>query len=108
MRIAVAVDKKGEDARVADRFARSPYLAIASVEGGEVREIRFVDNPGKEAFGGAAVKTLQALTEMGVDVVIGPGFGPNAVAMAEELGLKRIIVSPGTPLMEAIRNAISK
>ncbi len=107
MRIAVAVDRSGEGARVAERFARSPFLAIVDVEGGEIKDIKFMPNPGKEAFGGAAVKTLQALSELDVEVVVGPGFGPNAVAMAEELGIKRVIVEPGTPLEEAVKRAIS-
>ena len=92
---------------VADRFARSPFLAVAEVEDGEIREIRFIKNPGREALGGAAVKTLQALAELDVKIIVGPAFGPNAVAMAEELGMRRITVAPGTPLREALEKAIS-
>ncbi len=106
-RIGIATeDEKGLDDVVAERFARAPKLTIITIdEKGEIKDIKVIDNPGAAATSGAAVKTLQVLIDEGVDVVIGPAFGPNAQAIIAEMNMKSLQLPKGTPVREAVNEA---
>ncbi len=106
-RIGIATeDEKGLDDVVASRFARAPKLTIIEVdEKGEVKSVKVIDNPGAQASSGAAVKTIQALIDEGVDVVVGPAFGPNAQAILAEMNIKSLTLPQGTSVRKALEEA---
>ncbi|RUM47405.1 MAG: dinitrogenase iron-molybdenum cofactor biosynthesis protein [Hyperthermus sp.] len=106
-KIAIASeDSKGLDDVVASRFARAPKFTIVELdEKGEVQNIKIIDNPGAQATGGAAIKAIQALINEGVDIVIGPAFGPNAQAVLAEMKIKNMVIPAGTRIRDAIEKA---
>ena len=109
-RIAIATENhKGLEDRVAERFARSPTLTIIDVgTNGEIKNVKIIDNPGAQASSGAAVKTIQALVNEGVEIVVGPAFGPNAQAILYEMNIKAVTASPGTSVREAVEKALKE
>jgi len=89
MRVAFASDEnKGLESIVSDKFGRAKYFVIVEVEDGDSKLVGVVENPGTEAKSGAGMKAVQKLVEEGVEAVVAGGFGPNALAGLEELGIK--------------------
>lgn len=104
VKVAIATEsRRGLDDVVAPRFARAGTFTIIDLgsEGGVV-SVKVIDNPAAESPGGAGVRATQLLADEGVEVVVGPGFGPNAAAILAELGIKTVTVPPGTPVKEAV------
>ncbi len=112
MRIAFAADSdRGLDAKIADRFARAPYIIVVEVSDNVVKEVKTISNPGVSASGGAAAKVAQLLSNEKVNVAVGPSFGPNAEAILSQMGIKTVAVRPGITVNEAleqVRNQIEK
>ncbi len=104
MKVAFAADSdRGLDAKIADRFARAPYIVIVEVsENWAVKEVKTVSNPGVSASGGAAARVAQLLSNENVRVAVGPSFGPNAEAILSQMGIKTVIVQPGITVNEAL------
>ncbi|RLF01298.1 MAG: iron-molybdenum cofactor-binding protein, partial [Thermoprotei archaeon] len=79
MRIAFASEEdNGLDSIVSRKFGRATYFIMVDVEGGNVKSVRTIKNPGAYASGGAAIRAVQELINNNVDVVVAGGFGPNA------------------------------
>ncbi len=104
VKIAIASQNgNGLDDVVADRFGRAQYFTIIELdEKGNIVNIKVVENPGATASGGAGVKAVQKLVEEGVEIVVGPSFGPNAKALLDEMGIKAITIPPNTPIRRVV------
>ncbi len=103
MKVAVAIEfNNGENSPVASRFARAPFFAIVDVENKQIRSLNIVNNPHAFGRGGVGVAVAQWLASMGVQVAIGPSFGPNATYALQSLGIRIVMVPPGTPLKVAV------
>jgi len=106
MRVAVPVDRDmGVNSPVAYRFARAPYFAIVDIDNGKISSISVVPNPNAMARGGAGPAAAQWLANQHVNVVLTPQVGPNAAAALNAMGIRILIASPGTPLIQALRSA---
>lgn len=103
-KIAIASNSKdGLNDIVASRFGRAPTFTIIELDDkGDIISVKVIENPGANAPGGAGVKAVQALINEGVDIVVGPSFGPNAKAILDEMNIKTITIPAGTKISEAI------
>ncbi len=109
-RVAVVTEgRSGLDDVVAQRFGRAPTITIVDLGAdGGIAGIRIIENPGASASGGAAVKTVQVLVKEGVDLVVGPSFGPNAQAILVEMNIRSLVVGPGTKVRDALAAALKE
>ncbi len=106
-KIAIASENGGGlDDIVASRFARAPKFTIVELdEKGGIVNVKVIDNPGAQATGGAAIKAIQALINEGVDLVVGPAFGPNAQAVLAEMNIKSMTAPAGTKIRDVVEQA---
>ncbi len=88
---------------IADRFGRAPVFTIVELdEQGNIVNVKVIENPGAQAASGAGVKSVQALVNEGVDIAVGPNFGPNAQVLLEEMNIKPVRIPAGTKIAEAL------
>ena len=108
VKIAFACENnKGLDSNISARFGRAPFFAIVEVTNGEVKEVRVIENPGASQPSGAGIRAVQKLVKERVEAVVAGGFGPNALAALEELGIKRVELS-GIKVGEAVQRALKE
>ena len=88
MRIAVSVESDDLEGRVSPFFGRCPGFLILEVEGKAVKSHRFIDNPARNAMGGAGIVAAKAVVEKKVEAVISGNLGPNAGLILEQSGVK--------------------
>ena len=108
MRIAVPSSKSGglEDT-IATVFARAPVFTIIDIENGEIKDVKVIQNRAMNVPSGAGPMLVQMLIKEGVEAVIVPQLGPNAMAALQAAGIKVYTFPPGTPIKEAVEK-ISK
>jgi predicted Fe-Mo cluster-binding NifX family protein len=75
MKIALPVTSKEENCVLDSRFGRGSFYYIFDTENGS---FEIVDNPAKQARGGAGIQAVEYLINKGVGSVIVPEMGPNA------------------------------
>ncbi|MFP3283330.1 MAG: NifB/NifX family molybdenum-iron cluster-binding protein [Nitrososphaeria archaeon] len=104
MRAAFTVDDdEGLDSIVSSKFGRAKYFVIVDLgDGDTVMGVRTVANPGASTSGGAGMKAVQELVNNKIDVVVSGGFGPNALAALEELGIGHVEIS-GMRISDALK-----
>ncbi|NJE02773.1 NifB/NifX family molybdenum-iron cluster-binding protein [Thermococcus sp. MV11] len=108
MRIAIPTNGGGLEDTVAPVFARAPAFLIADVdENGNVTNSRVIQNGAAMAGGGAGPMAVQTLINEGVEAIIAPQVGPNALGAIQAAGIKLYQVAPGTPVEEAIKAVTS-
>lgn len=104
MKVAfISEENKGLNSIVSRRFGRAQYLIIVDLEGSSVKDFSVFQNPGSIATSGAAIKTVQKLIDIGVDMIVAGAFGPNAVTALDGVGIKYKELS-GVPVREALKN----
>lgn len=104
LRVAIAIDgERGLEDGVAHEFGRCKAFAIVDIEGGVVKRVEMVRNPGAQLSHGKGPVAAKRLAEMGVGAAICGEFGPGASAMLDELGIRRIAVEPGRRALDALR-----
>jgi len=86
----VAVSAVSEDIKqpVNLVFGRCPGYVIAEIDGKEVKETKFVQNPGMSTGMGAGIAAAQAVAGQGVQAVISGNVGPNAFMVLQQSGIK--------------------
>ncbi|WP_297465715.1 NifB/NifX family molybdenum-iron cluster-binding protein [Thermococcus sp.] len=108
MKIAIPTNGGGLNDTVAPVFARAPAFYIVEVdENGNVISEKIIQNPASAAGGGAGPMAVQTLINEGVEAIIAPQVGPNALGAIQAAGIKLYQVSPGTPVEEAIKAVVS-
>ncbi|AFL95981.1 putative dinitrogenase iron-molybdenum cofactor biosynthesis protein 2 [Thermococcus cleftensis] len=108
MRIAIPTNGGGLEDTVAPVFARAPAFLIADVdENGNVTNSKVIQNGAAMAGGGAGPMAVQTLINEGVEAIIAPQVGPNALGALQAAGIKLYQVAPGTPVEEAIKAVTS-
>jgi predicted Fe-Mo cluster-binding NifX family protein len=75
MKIAIATTEKNEQSVIAERFGRSMYYAVYDTEN---EQFEFLDNPARDARGGAGVQASEFLVSKGIQSVIALEIGPKA------------------------------
>lgn len=94
MRIAFISEENNKlDSMISKRFGRAPYLIIVDHDNKEIKNVVEMRNPGSIASSGAAIKTVQALIDNDVDVIVAGGYGPNAITALDSVGIKCIEAS---------------
>ncbi|WP_456366337.1 NifB/NifX family molybdenum-iron cluster-binding protein [Thermococcus sp.] len=107
MRVAVPINGGGRNDTVAPVFARAPAFYIAEVdEKGNVMNEKVIQNGAAMAGGGAGPMAVQTLINEGVEAIISPQVGPNALGAIQAAGIKLYQVAPGTPVEEAIKAVV--
>ena len=108
MRIAVPTNGGGLEDSVAPVFARAPAFLIADVdEKGNIINSKVIQNSAAMAGGGAGPMAVQTLINEGVEAIVAPQVGPNALGAIQAAGIKLYQVAPGTPVKEAIKAVVS-
>ncbi|WP_297552286.1 NifB/NifX family molybdenum-iron cluster-binding protein, partial [Thermococcus sp.] len=108
MRIAIPTNGGGLNDTVAPVFARAPAFLIVDVdENGNVVGEKVIQNPAMNAAGGAGPLAVQTLINEGVEAIVAPQVGPNALGAIQAAGIKLYQVAPGTPVEEAIKAVTS-
>jgi len=69
-------------------FGRCPGYVIAEIEGKEVKETKFVQNPGMNTGMGAGIAAAQVVAGQGAQAVISGNVGPNAFMVLQQSGIK--------------------
>jgi len=106
MRIAIpSANGGGLDDTIAPVFARAPAFTIVDVENGEIKNVKVIQNQMAYA-GGAGPMAVQRLIDEGVDVVIAPQIGPNAMGALQAAGISYYLFPAGTPIKEAVEKVI--
>jgi len=107
MKIAFACSGKGglED-QISDRFGRCSSFTIVEVEEGRIKSVNVIPNPGLQAGSGAGIKAIKTVVNSGAKVIVAGSLGPNAMAAAQELGIKHISVS-GKKVKDALNEVIA-
>ncbi len=107
MKIAVPSSANGglEDT-IAPVFARAPVFTIIEVENSEIKNVKTIQNPAVSAPSGAGPMAVQMLINEGVDAVIAPSVGPNALGAIQAAGIKVYTFPPGISIREAVESVI--
>ncbi len=86
----VAVSAVSEDLKqpVNLVFGRCPGYVIAEIDGKEVKETKFVQNPGISSGMGAGIAAAQAVASQNVQAVISGNVGPNAFMVLQQSEIK--------------------
>lgn len=102
-KVAVATEGPGGlDDVVSSRFGRCPSFTIVTIEGGNIKDVKVVQNQAAFAARGAGIAAIQALTSEGVTVIVAGRFGPWASQASTQLGVQIVMVPPGTRVRDAI------
>ncbi|ASJ01156.1 NifB/NifX family molybdenum-iron cluster-binding protein [Thermococcus gorgonarius] len=108
MKIAIPTNGGGRNDTVAPVFARAPAFYIAEVdENGNIISEKVLQNPASTVGGGAGPMAVQTLINEGVEAIIAPQVGPNALGAIQAAGIRLYQVAPGTPVEEAIKAVVS-
>ncbi len=108
MKVAVPTNGGGLNDTVAPVFARAPAFFIAEVdEKGNVTNEKVIQNGAAMAGGGAGPMAVQTLINEGVEAIIAPQVGPNALGAIGAAGIRLYQVAPGTPVEEAVKMVAS-
>jgi len=67
-------------------FGKAPFYVIVDVENGEIKDVDFTQNPGHS--GGACGNAVMNIKNLGADVLIVSGIGPNPLMRFKEEGIK--------------------
>lgn len=94
MKIAISAHQATNDTPFSERFARCDYFIIYNTENNEWNAI---ENPAKDATGGAGTKVVQFLSENNITSVITGHYGPNAFKALKIASIKAYEAKEGTP-----------
>lgn len=107
MRIAIpSANGGGLEDTIAPVFARAPVFTIVDVENGEIKNVKVIQNQAAYAGGGAGPMAVQMLINEGVDTIIAPQVGPNAMGALQAAGIAYYLFPAGTPIKEAVEKVI--
>lgn len=87
MKIAIASEEKGLDARMDSRFGRCAYFAIYD---GDNKSTEFFPNPAKDSPEGAGPEAVKFIASKGVKRVVASEFGRKAEAMLNKLQIEMV------------------
>lgn len=104
VRVAIAsVGREGLNDQVAPQFGRCPTFTIVDVVNGGIVNVEVRDNIYAMQPHGAGFAVVQFLAGLGVNIVVGSRFGPNASQALASLGIQVQTVPAGTRVKDALR-----
>jgi len=84
MKIAVAASSKTAKASVSNMAAKCPYYLIFNNKG-ELIEV--IDNPYRDASGGAGPSAANFLVQRGIDIIVAGSFGSKMIDALKNKGI---------------------
>ncbi len=105
MKIAITSTENKLEAKLDSRFGRCSYFAIYNVE---TNSTEFLENPNKDATGGAGPASAQFIAKEGVTQVISGEFGGKAKSIMESLEIQMIMINDKDKTIQDILNTINK
>lgn len=103
-KVAIAtVSDKGLKDQVSTAFAKTETFTIIELENSKVKGVEIVKNPAVSLERGRGPLVVQTLKKCNVNVAIASEFGPGVSATLEKHRIQKIIVKPGTPVMDVVR-----
>ena len=85
MKIAIPVNENNVNTEVCPSFGRTYFFMIYDTN---TNESEFYDNAANTTAGGAGIKASQALINLGVEAVITPRMGNNALDVLNGANIK--------------------
>ena len=106
-KVAVATEGLGGlDDVVSPRFGRCPSFTIVTIESGNIKYVKVIQNQAAFAARGAGIAAVQALANEGVKVIVAGRFGPWASQASMQFGMQMVMVPPGIRVRDAINGYI--
>lgn len=100
MKICIPARGQGLDAEVDDRFGRAPYFVFYDTESKKAESIK---NPVPGGEDGAGPEAAQILAKNGVEFLVIPRIGGNALSALKAAGIRILLYDkPGCSVQEAI------
>ncbi len=99
---------RGMKDMISDIFARAATFTIIDIVEGEVKEVRVEENEASALKQGTGPIVARDLKEKGVDVVVSGELGPGAKTLLDMSGIRRVRVSPGVKVKEAVAEALKQ
>jgi predicted Fe-Mo cluster-binding NifX family protein len=87
MKLALSATDKDMNSDIDTRFGRCAYFLLVTTEDNQLKSI---ENPNRDAVGGAGIQSAQLIAQEKVDVVITGNIGPNAFKVLYAAGVKII------------------
>lgn len=104
-RIAVASEaSRGLEDTVASTYGKCGVFTIIDVENGSVQDVRIQPNVYASRSVGVGPLVSEMLHKLNVDLTIAGEFGPGALQVLQEVGIKTLVRPPGTTVKDAIRD----
>lgn len=85
---AIPAQTNNENARLDEKFGRSPFFALYNHS---EESIEFIDNPFQNDRGGVGTSIVAHLAEKKVNQIIANEFGPKAQSLLEQLKIQMIV-----------------
>ena len=96
----------GIDDMVSPTFGRCPNFTIVEINDEEVKNVKILPNQFISSSSGVGIAVVQMLAGEGVKHILAGKFGPNVSAVAGQLGIQMVMVSPIVKIRDAINQYI--
>jgi predicted Fe-Mo cluster-binding NifX family protein len=87
MKIAITSEGNTLNAQIDSRFGRCAYFAIYDTE---TKQTEFLENPAKDASGGAGPAAVQFVAKQGVSKIVAGEFGGKTQPLFQSLDIEMI------------------
>ena len=87
MKIAVTSEGNTLSSNIDSRFGRCSFFAIYDTE---TKHTEFLENPAKDASGGAGAAAVQFVAKQGVSKVVAGEFGGKTLPLLDSLNIEMI------------------
>jgi len=99
MKIAITSEGNTLNAQIDSRFGRCSFFAIYD---SETQQTEFLENPAKDASGGAGAAAVQFVAKHGVSKIVAGEFGGKVQPLLESLNIEMISEKDKT-ILEVIK-----
>lgn len=102
--VAISAETNHIDGPMDLRFGRCNYFLIYDPRAGNTE---FIENPGKQASGGAGPMAAELLVNKGVGKVISGDFGPKAANALEAMNVEMVTLQTQGESLKSLINKIN-
>lgn len=101
-------ESRGLQDTVASTYGKCRAFTIIDVRDGSVQDVKIQPNDHASRSVGVGPLVSEMLQKLNVDLTIAGEFGPGALQVLQEVGIKAVAKPPGTTIGEAIREYLKK